>query len=447
MREKKLRNWREYLPVVCWPRRQLIVPAMMLFGFGPVIGPVTALAQTPPSSTPSPPDKRGLGIQAPSATNTSTNDRGQREAKPELIMQTGYNNLFGATRLVFSPDGRLLATTTFRSSTVKLWDTTNGRELRNLSSGSQNAMSMSPVVAFSRDSHLIAAATSNNAVKIWDVVTGSQVQTLSGSQGSFLSAIGVYFVGFSADSRRLVSGSDSIRIWDVATGQVLRELSRGSLNSSSFTGGEGGLALSPDGVQLAGVVSDGSRPQIQIWDLNTGREIPAGQLPEKEINSIELSFTADGRLLAAGIVGKRLKVWDVTGKASERELGPTAQDYSLVKFSRDGRLLALSEGYTVKLWDVTTGRELPPLKVPNTGLVLEQGGVFASFSDDGRKVATGGFGAQTLVWETETGKQLLQMKGRSNMAYEVAFSADGTQLLSGGHTRWDLRTGRGLRVR
>ena len=38
------------------------------------------------------------------------------------------------------------------------------------------------------------------------------------------------------------------------------------------------------------------------------------------------------------------------------------------------------------------------------------------------------------------------MTGRSNMAYAVAFSADGTQLSAGGRTRWDLRTGRGLRV-
>ena len=32
------------------------------------------------------------------------------------------------------------------------------------------------------------------------------------------------------------------------------------------------------------------------------------------------------------------------------------------------------------------------------------------------------------------------------MAYSVAFNADGTQLSSGGRTRWDLRTGRGVRI-
>src|SRR5258705_6137156 len=38
------------------------------------------------------------------------------------------------------------------------------------------------------------------------------------------------------------------------------------------------------------------------------------------------------------------------------------------------------------------------------------------------------------------------MNGRTNMAHNVAFSSDGNLLSSGGRTRWDLRTGRGLRL-
>ena len=152
-------------------------------------------------------------------------------------------------------------------------------------------------------------------------------------------------------------------------------------------------------------------------------------------------------MLVAGIVDKRAKLWDVTNKASERELGTVAQDWSILKFNRGGRLLALSDGYTVKLLDVATGREVSVLKAPNTGLLPNTGRVFASFTDDGKKVATGGFDTPTIVWEADTGKQVLRMNGRTNMAYKVAFSADGNQLSSGGRTRWDLRTGRGLRLR
>jgi WD40 repeat protein/uncharacterized caspase-like protein len=403
-----------------------------------------------PSATPTPssPEKRGIGVQTTGATSTSQSDQAAREAKPELVLQTGYNNFFGATRFVFSPDGRLLATTTFRSSTVKLWETSSGRELRNLSSGTQSGMSMSPFVAFSRDSRLIAAAAGDNSVKIWDVVSGREMQTLAGTQGSMTSAIaGVSFIAFTPDGR-VVTVSDAIRVWDAASGQELRSISMElNLSSSSFMGGGGGAAITPDGNQLAFVLSDGGeKHQVKFWDLATGREARTVDLPDKEIDSIELAVTPDGRLLVAGIVEKRLRLWDLSGKGNERELTPTSTDNALIKFSRDGRFLALAEGYTVKLWDVATLRELPALKPPHSGLLESQARIFTNFSEDGKRLATGGFGTPTILWETETAKQLVKMSGRTNMAYEVAFSADGTRLSSGGRTRWDLRTGRGSRL-
>lgn len=404
---------------------------------------VNADAQNP-SPTASPQDKRGLGIENTGATNTSTSGPTQKEAKPELVLQTGYSNFFGATRLVFSPDGRLLATATMRSNTIKLWETATGRELRNLSTGSQGGLTLSPSFAFSGDSRLLAAPAGNNEVKVWEVTSGREVQTLAGSQGSLLASIGVYFIGFGANGRTVVTVSDAIRVWDVGTGRVLRELETNSLNAASFTGGEGGFALSPDGNQLAVFAASG--PRITLWDLNSGREVRSVNLPNELIDSLELSFTSDGRLFAAGIIEKKLKLWDVTAKTSGRDLATTLRDYSLIKFGNEGRLVALSEGYTVKLWETATGSALPTLNVPNSGLFSMMAGVFVGFSSDGRKVATSGFGAQTQLWETQTGKQLLTMKGHSNMAYEVAFNADGTQLISGGRTHWDLRTGRGLRV-
>ena len=397
-----------------------------------------------PSPTPTP-DDRGLGIQSSTSTSNTQSAQQAREAKPELVLQTGYNNFFGATRLVFSPDGRLLATTTFRSSSVKLWETATGLELRDLSSGTQSTMSMAPFVAFSRDSRLIAAAAGNNSVKIWDVTSGRELQTLSGTQGSIMSSLGVYFIAFTVDGRIATIG-DAIRVWDVATGRELRTLNVTNMDASRFVGGQGGASLTPDGNQLAFIVTDESRPQVKLWDLTTGSEVRSLNLPEKDIENLELAFTPDGHLMVAGLIDKRLKLWDVTGKGNERELGSTATENSGVRFSRDGRLLSLSDGYTVKLWDAATGRELPSLQAPNSGLFKAHVSVSANFSEDGKRVATGGFDTPTVVWETETGKQLLKMNGRTNMAYKAAFSADGTQLFSGGRTRWDLRTGRGLRL-
>ncbi|HEV7475457.1 MAG TPA: hypothetical protein VGN90_15495 [Pyrinomonadaceae bacterium] len=175
---------------------------------------LAALASVAFAQTPTPtPDKRGLGVESSGVANNQQTGQQPREAKPELVLQTGYNNFFGATRLVFSPDGRLLATATFRSSTIKLWETATGRELRNLSSGKQSAMGMSPAIAFSRDSRLVAAAGGENTVKVWDVTSGREVQTLtSGEGGMAASLVGVYFVAFSSNDR-LVTIGDAVRVW------------------------------------------------------------------------------------------------------------------------------------------------------------------------------------------------------------------------------------------
>ena len=400
------------------------------------------LAQTP-SASPSPADKRGLGIQSSGPTTTTPTDQQSREAKPELVLQTGYNNFFGATRLVFSPDGRLLATGTFRSNTIKLWETATNRKLRDLSGGGQSSPGIAPAIAFSRDSRLIAASAGDNSARVWDVMSGRELHTLSGAQGSMMASIGVYFIAFASDNR-LVTVSDAVRVWDLSTGRELRTLESDMTSVSGFNGADSGLNLSSDGNQLL-LLSEVVDPQIRIVDLRTGREVRRVKLPEDQIESLQLSLTPDGRLLAAGIFNKRFRFWDLTAK-KERELGPTAKEFSQVKFSRDGRMLALSENYTVKLWDVATLRELATLKVPNSGAFVSQSDAFVSFSEDGKRIATGGFDTDIIVWEIETGKRLSTLSGRTNMAYNVAFSVDGNELASGGRTRWDLRTGRGLRT-
>ena len=403
----------------------------------------TCLVTFAQSPSPTPADKRGLGIQSAEQTTSTTTDQRAREAKPELVLQTGYNNLFGATRMVFSPDGKLLATGTYRSNTIKLWETATNRKLRDLSSSGQTTVALAPAIAFSRDSRLIASSGSDNSVTVWDVLSGRELQRLGGTgQGSIMGSLGVYFIGFASDNR-LVTVSDAARVWDISTGRELRSLEMGLQGAMAVTGGDGGMSISPDGTQLLLVTEDGDS-EVRVIDLSSGREVRRTKVPENQIDSMQLSLTPDGRLLVAGVHNKRFKLWDLTAK-KDHELGPTTKDYPQIKFSRDGRLLALSDSYTVKLWDLATLRELPTVKVPNSG-AFPQTDAYISFTEDGKRIATGGFDTDIIVWETETGKRVSNLVGRANMAYGVQFSADGNELTSGGRTRWDLRTGRGLRI-
>jgi WD40 repeat protein/uncharacterized caspase-like protein len=399
-------------------------------------------AQTPAPS-PSPTDKRGLGIQSGESTTSTTTDQRAREAKPELVLQTGYNNLFGATRMVFSPDGKLLATGTYRSNAIKLWETATNRKLRDLSSSGQAALALAPAIAFSRDSRFVAASGSDNSVTVWDVLSGRELHRLGGAaQGSIMGSLGVFFIGFASDNR-LVTVSDAARVWDLSTGRELRSLDMGMQGVAAITGSDGGMTLSSDATQLAFLTEDGDT-EVRVVELASGREVRRTKLPEDRIDSAQVSFTPDGRLLVAAIHNKRFKLWDLTGK-KDHELGPTTKEFCQFKFSRNGRLLALSDNYTVRLWDVATLRELPAVKVPNSG-AFPQSDAYIAFTDDGKRIATGGFDTDIIVWETETGKRLSNLIGRANMAYNVVFSGDGNELTSGGRTRWDLRTGRGLRI-
>src|SRR5688500_16225633 len=405
----------------------------------------SVFAQSP---TPTPPDKRGLGIESASPTSNAQTSQQAREAKPELVLQTGYNTIWGATRLVFSPDGRLLATGTFRSNMIKLWETATNRKLRDLSSSGQTALSLSASFAFSRDSRLIAGSGGDNSLKVWDVMSGRERHSLTpsqatGLQGAMVAAIGTFFIGFASDNR-LVAVSDVIRVWDLATGRELATFPQDASSLSGFNGTDGAITLSADGTQLL-TLAENMSSEGRLLDHAAGREARRVKISDDPVESLQLSVNSDGQVLAAGLQKKRFKLWNLTTK-KDHELGPVTKDFSLVKFSRDGRLLALSENYVVKLWDVATMRELPSLRVPNSGAFLEHGNAFMGFSEDGKRIATGGFDTDTIVWEVETGTRLSTVSGRTNMAYNVAFSTDGNELASGGMTRWDLRTGRGVRT-
>ena len=393
------------------------------------------------SPTPSPsPNDRGLGVQSQSPVSGTQGSQQAKEAKPELVLQTGYSDLFGATRLVFSPDGRLLATTTFRAGAIKIWETATSRKLREFETGNANANNIAAPIAFSRDNRFIAAAGGDNTTKVWEIATGREVQTLAGPQGSAAAAFGVFFIAFTPDNR-VVTVGDAVRVWELSTGKELRTIEGSALSLAGFNGSDGAMVLTPDGSQL----TMSTQEDVRTVDLTTGKEVRRFKLPDDQIDSLQLAFSANGNLLAAGIVNKHLKLWNLSTKSS-KELTTTVKEFSQLKFSRDGELLSLTENYTVRIWNTENGNQVTELKVPNSGVYSDYADAFSSFSDDGKRIATGGFGTETIIWETETGKQISKMNGRTNLAYNVRFSDDGNQLSVGGRTRWDLRTGRGLRV-
>lgn len=140
-------------------------------------------------------------------------------------------------------------------------------------------------------------------------------------------------------------------------------------------------------------------------------------------------------------------MWDaVTGREALTLKGPTDPDFGWVAFSPDGRRIT-SDFRHVKVWDVSTGRQI---------LALENSGIVA-FSPDGRRIASTGHDSKVRVWDASTGREILVFTGHTSRADCIAFSRDGRRIASAGpdsltspRTRastlrvWDASTGQEL---
>jgi hypothetical protein len=78
------------------------------------------------------------------------------------------------------------------------------------------------------------------------------------------------------------------------------------------------------------------------------------------------------------------------------------------------------------VWDAADGRDLLTLR-GHTGTVNA-----ASWSPDGRRLATGSYDGTAKVWDGAGGHELLTLKGHTSPVRSVSWSPDGTRLATGG---------------
>jgi WD40 repeat protein len=355
-------------------------------------------------------------------------------------------------------------------------------------------------------------------VKVRDARTGKEVCTLAG-----LPAFGVT-VGFSPDSKHVLSfrrdwhpergENNEAKLWDARTGAVLL----------THAGASGVLTFSPDGTHLASVhmpprpmfapkkmpapaprdaKKDEARldrpegghffiahqdappppmlkngpppilspqPEVRLFDTASGKELSRLKSASPLENIQRLHFGPGGKYLA--VVGgpwgqQRLVVWDVAAGKEVLSRGDFAGELA---FSPDSALLALAVGGKsrqpmmgmpimalprmrpngddpatpapvaapppeVKLFDLATGQAVLSL----AGHKEQVAGL--AFSPDGTRIVTTGGATpgpgihavgEVLVREVRSGKVLATFTGHTGVVSAVAFSPDGTLLATGG---------------
>jgi WD40 repeat protein/serine/threonine protein kinase len=326
----------------------------------------------------------------------------------------------GVWRLAFSPDGQRLATASV-DRTIKLWDVETGREAITLRGHSDSVRD----VAFRSDGHQLVSASHDRTVRVWDATPSEGTLdpgclTLRGHRA------GVNAVAFHPKDRRLVTsaGTDgTVRLWDVGNGEQIRTLNgRADIVR--------GPAFSPDGQRLAaaGGGTQKSKKGVTVWDTTTWQEVPPSPLATSG-GLHTVAFSLDGRLLAAAGYDPSFPVvvWDLAAGAQSRSLHGHTSVVFQVAFSPDGlRIAAASHDGTVRVWDVTTGKEVvrPPLR-------HAAGVTGVAFSSDGGRLATASLDGTVRVWDTTSWRPLLVVRDATVGVWCVAFSPDGRRLAWG----------------
>ncbi len=263
-----------------------------------------------------------------------------RKLKFELPGTAGAN----IVGLAFSPDGKLIATGNGKS--VKLWDATNGQELKTLSGHTDLIWS----VAFSPDSKQLASGSHDKSVKVWDIAKGDEIKTLTGKDGAFLS------VAFSPDGKWLAGatsyGESYVMLWETRNWKESQRL-------SPIHGQVWSIAFSPDSQRLV-TASDSGR--AAIWDVPSGDELLSlqdrqGQHGQDHMQSHRdkqmksVAFNHDGSRIVTAADSGSIKIWDAKTEQKLHELSGHAKDARDAAFSPDGKWVASGGGDSlVKVW-------------------------------------------------------------------------------------------------
>jgi WD40 repeat protein len=178
--------------------------------------------------------------------------------RPPIVMHGGDYRVIHAS---ISPNGRLVATSTFLHAPPRIWDATNGKFLFSLG----RATGTVPDVEFSPKGRVIATGSVNGTVSIRSAATGELLESWNLATGPNPSRqVDVNEVLFSPGGRYLLT-STSDAAGNHAQSQVW-DLSKRLPATPPLTGGN--ARWSPDG---RFVITTGPDGKARIWDVRTGR--------------------------------------------------------------------------------------------------------------------------------------------------------------------------------
>jgi WD40 repeat protein len=368
--------------------------------------------------------------------------------------------------IVFSPDGKYLATEC-RKNTTYLWDVKVGRELKRFElNDTLEALTFRP------DGKYLAIASFDRKALIWDL--DQEEKVWEHKLATFAASL-----DYSPDGRYLAiaSGYEAFVLNLTNNMEICRVVHDNIVNDVEF---------SPDGKNIATASCDNT---ARLWSINTGREI-ARMVHSDYVNS--LTFSPDGKYIATASRDGTARIWQASGWEGLESFKSKVGTIDTALMSPDGRHLLTSVKRMSTCWNLSGDQpeiiggfyqstELnfaifsPQSKylalnfLNRTTLVLnfsssnyssnsigdcaikledDENLSVMAFSPDNRLIATASMNNVTNVYDLLNGKSLLEVP-LDNLVISMAFNHDASRLiivtLNGESYVYDLITGQRIR--
>ena len=244
-------------------------------------------------------------------------------------------------------------------------------------------------------------------------------------------------VTFSSDGTKILAERENTTtpVWDVTTGEV-------SILLKSHSSYIVSLACSPSNPVIA---TGSTKGELCLWNTK-GHLLTTLKNHTSSINTVV--FSPQGDLALTGSLDNTVCLWDMQHHKLIKVITQLKKWVSFVEFSPDAQyiLIGCIDG-TVKLYSITPVKVLP-IKFVLKFKHSKRGVSAGAFNSDSSALLTGGMDKKARVWDPQTGKLIITLKGHKGTIRSVAWSPDSSLLLTGSVDNtvrvWDSTTGRQL---